>query len=268
MVNSNISANNGAGISNTGTLTVSASTVSGKIGGGIFNNGGTITVDSSTLSGNSAGDGGGIANAYSGTATVTNSTISGNSASNFGGGIENDTFGGTVTLTLIGTTISGNSGDGIHIGTSPGSATITVMNSIVAGNTTNGTEDDCDVDFGLGCPGNGSGNVVGVPPLLAPLGNYGGPTQTMPPLPGSPAICAGLIADIPAGVTTDQRGLPRTTTYGSNPPCIDSGAVQTHYALAFNTEPPAIVAPNANSPPRCNSARAEIPSPSAESPPR
>ncbi len=46
-------------------------------------------------------------------------------------------------------------------------------------------------------------------PLLAPLGNYGGPTQTMALLPGSPAIDAGNNGLVPAGVTTDQRGLPR-----------------------------------------------------------
>ena len=45
--------------------------------------------------------------------------------------------------------------------------------------------------------------------LLAPLGNYGGPTQTMALLPGSPAIGAGNNALIPAGVTTDQRGFTR-----------------------------------------------------------
>src|SRR5205814_4076910 len=45
-------------------------------------------------------------------------------------------------------------------------------------------------------------------PGLAPLGNYGGPTQTHALLNGSPAVNAGAI---PAGVTltTDQRGLPR-----------------------------------------------------------
>ncbi len=68
-----------------------------------------------------------------------------------------------------------------------------------------------------------SGNIVGtaaapIDPLLAPLGNYGGPTLSMPPLPGSPAIGAGAGgAGIPA---TDQRGKPRS---GS----IDIGSVQT-----------------------------------------
>ena len=45
---------------------------------------------------------------------------------------------------------------------------------------------------------------------LSPLGNYGGPTQTIVPLAGSPALEAGSVFLIPAGVTTDQRGLPRT----------------------------------------------------------
>jgi hypothetical protein len=81
--------------------------------------------------------------------------------------------------------------------------------------------------------------------MLAPLGNYGGFTQTLLPLPGSPAICAGLIADIPSGVTTDQRGLPRTTTY-SGMPCVDSGPIQTSYSVSFITDPPSTIPAYAN----------------------
>lgn len=50
-------------------------------------------------------------------------------------------------------------------------------------------------------------NIVGVAnPGLAPLGNYGGPTQTVALLPGSPAIDAGTSTGAPA---TDQRGARR-----------------------------------------------------------
>ena len=45
--------------------------------------------------------------------------------------------------------------------------------------------------------------------MLTPLGNFGGPTQTMALFVGSPALDAGNIALIPAGITTDQRGQPR-----------------------------------------------------------
>jgi hypothetical protein len=54
------------------------------------------------------------------------------------------------------------------------------------------------------------GNIVGVAdPGLAPLGEYGGPTQTMALLPGSPAIGAGGTPTF-GGVSTDQRGFPRS----------------------------------------------------------
>jgi hypothetical protein len=65
------------------------------------------------------------------------------------------------------------------------------------------------------------GNLLVAAPLLAPLGWYGGPTQTMPPLPGSPAIDAATILDPP--VTTDQRGLARP-----NGPLPDIGAVEAY----------------------------------------
>ena len=37
---------------------------------------------------------------------------------------------------------------------------------------------------------------------LAPLGDYGGPTQTVALLPGSPAVDAGNNALVPAGIAT------------------------------------------------------------------
>jgi hypothetical protein len=49
---------------------------------------------------------------------------------------------------------------------------------------------------------------IATPPLLAALGDHGGPMQTMPPLPGSPAIDAGDDS-VTNRNATDQRGKPR-----------------------------------------------------------
>ncbi|MGH8589889.1 MAG: right-handed parallel beta-helix repeat-containing protein [Gammaproteobacteria bacterium] len=156
----------GGGISNSGTLTLSQSTVSGNTAGGVFGRGGgisnygTLTLSQSTVSGNTAsgglsfgsGRGGGIDNSgtltlrYStvagnmtsgyfgggihssnGTITLTDSTVSGNSAKNDGGGI----FGSSGSiLTLTNSTVSGKSGSGIQNG-----GTLTLTNSTVSGNS-------------------------------------------------------------------------------------------------------------------------------------
>ncbi|HAA28647.1 MAG TPA: hypothetical protein DCE56_14370, partial [Cyanobacteria bacterium UBA8553] len=55
---------------------------------------------------------------------------------------------------------------------------------------------------------------------LAPLGDYGGSTQTQALLPGSPAIDAGVSV---TGVTTDQRGVSRTGIGDTTP---DIGAYE------------------------------------------
>jgi len=123
-----------------------------------------------------------------------------------------------------------------------------LWNSVVAGNSAG--QSNADMDISLSLYLNKGGNQadrsssttspIGI--ILAPLGNYGGPTQTMPPLPGSPAICAGLYSNISSGVTTDQRGDPNTNStypgYSVSSPCVDSGAVQTNYTLSFTIDPP------------------------------
>jgi hypothetical protein len=218
---------NGGGIYNQGTLTVAGSTISGNssssgFGGGIANLG-TLTLTGSTLSGNSAanGQGGGIFN--SGTLTATNNTISGNSAA---GGIGGGIFNVVGSMTLTANTISGNAstgGGGIYI--SPGT-TVTLANNIVTGNAA-----DADID---GTYTDNGGNQITTGVALATLGNYGGPTQTQLPLPGDPSICGGLAANIPVGLTTDQRGYPRSNVYGATT-CYDSGAAQTAYSIVFST---------------------------------
>lgn len=228
------------GIQNAGTLTLTADTITNNTASGAgagISNSGTLTLTGSTLSTNTAaGNGGGIDN--TGTLTLTDDTISGNISSGSGGGIYN-----SATLAVSDSTISGNTaattsgGGGID---NAGTAALT--NTIVSGNSVSSNGDDFD---GAAYTDN-SGNVVGVVNgtavsttaiSLAPLGSYGGPTQTMVPLPGSPAICAGVAAGIPSGLTTDQRGLPNTNSTYTGSACVDSGAVQTNYALSFTTQP-------------------------------
>jgi len=239
----------GGGLMNNGVLTVTNSTISGNtvsdpdavtaLGGGILNNG-TLTLIGSTVSGNTATgngpSGGGIFS--DGTLTLNDSTISGNSVtgggSGQGGGIYADP--GTP-LTIANSTISANTADGQGGGIyypAPSTPQPALANAIVAGNTAQSSS-----DISVAYADNG-GNQVGGTIDLAPLNSYGGPTQTMPPLPGSPAICYGLPANATAaGITTDQRGFvfdPACSTYATS---LDSGAAQANYALAFTTQPPA-----------------------------
>jgi large repetitive protein len=248
IVNLNITnghtARSGGGILNSGALTVTDSTISGNSannGGGIASLAGTVKVNNSTLSGNAAntGRGGGIY-INSGTFTVTISTISGGGATT-GGGINVN----SGTLTVTSSTISGNSastGGGIVNQT----ATVTIGNSIVSGNS---ESSGSDVN---GSYSDSGGNLVSISPIdLAPLGNYGGPTQAMIPLPGSPAICGGTLANA-AGLTADQRGYPNTNAtypgYSNSAPCVDSGAVQTNYSMQLTTQPSNVAINTAMSP--------------------
>ncbi|MGK7922523.1 MAG: DUF4347 domain-containing protein, partial [Trichodesmium sp.] len=123
----------GGGIHNTGTANITNSTVSDNsafYGGGIYNTG-TANISDSTISGNFSNTaGGGILNRY-GTVTISNSNISGNSADFDGGGISNSSGG---TANISDSTISGNSA-GVGGGASNFLGTISITNSTISGNS-------------------------------------------------------------------------------------------------------------------------------------
>jgi hypothetical protein len=228
----------GGGIYNQmgGTLTLENCALTGNSahgdGGGVYDgggicNGGTLTLKNSTLSGNStgvnsgAGGGGGICNG--GTLTLENCTLSGNS-SGAGGAIAYGAVGGVGggTATLTNCTLSGNSagaGGAIFGFGDP----VTLENTIIANSPRGGNcyspqkSNGHNLDDDGGCGFFDTGDLSIVPAQLAPLGDYGGPTQTHalcsgPGMPhpdcmaASPAIDAGDNAHCPAA---DQRGAPR-----------------------------------------------------------
>jgi hypothetical protein len=200
-------------------------------GGGIYNRG-RLTVSGCTLSENSAyGDGysagGGIYNALK--ITLTNCTLYSNRTSGAGGGLFVDQRSTILPTTLTNCTLSGNNsrgpGGGIFVYyPSNTGGFLYLTNTIVAGNTAGtfgadiggpvATADHNLVGNATGSSGivNGvNGNIVGVNPLLGPLQNNGGPTQTMALLAGSPAIGNADNALAPA---TDQRGVTRSDLAG------------------------------------------------------
>ncbi|MGP0064763.1 MAG: beta strand repeat-containing protein, partial [Isosphaeraceae bacterium] len=251
----------GAGLYNAGSATLTNCTISNNdatfgYGGGISNghlqNKAVLVVNDCTITGNTCiHNGGGVGNW--GTATLTDCTIADNFANqgtsilnSNGGGVNND---GTVTL--VACTISGNSttalGGGLYNG-GLGVNEATLNNTIIAGNTTtanNGGPSDIAISGNNGVDVSGSYDIVGIGGTggivnngsgdviltslaglgLTALGNYGGTTETMALLPGSPAIHAGSkTLEVNAqgqALTTDQRGEPLDT------PTPDIGAFQS-----------------------------------------
>jgi CSLREA domain-containing protein len=234
------------------TLDVIGSTISNNDavdangeGGGIANSG-QLTVKSSAIAGNRVtlaitGNGGGIWMAETGAAgtLVSNSTIAGNSVPSSGGGI----YLGNGSLFVESSTIARNRSDSDDVGGQDGGGIYIVplgehrlANTILAENvrgtaspipnqcglgnmssslTSDGynlrssSGDSCDTKFG-------STDLVDPNPLLGQLSSNGGPTRTIPLLPGSPAQNAGnplppsdLLGSYPACKLMDQRGSPR-----------------------------------------------------------
>jgi len=97
-------------------------------------------------------------------------------------------------------------------------ATVKLQNSIVANNSgancgSGVTSMGYNMSSDGSCNFSNSGDRNNTNPLLGPLQNNGGPTQTMALLPGSPAVDAGNPSGCTDGnghlLTTDQRGMPR-----------------------------------------------------------
>lgn len=216
-------------------VSVRGNTSSGEgRGGGLGLDSAKATIAATLIAENrNSGDGGGLWN-EDGEISIVNTTIADNVVDTslhptepkwgaYGGAMEIN--GGAWVLQNV--TISGNlitdknggvEGEGTAINGSPDSAK--VVNTIIYGNTGINTESVEQCTETLDSEGNnleqqppaGENRCFEAPtdriadPLLGPLGNNGGETDTVALLTGSPAIDAGNLARCPA---TDQRGFPR-----------------------------------------------------------
>ncbi len=232
-----------------------AATLSDTGGGGINFHGTSLLIQGSTFTGNYATGFLGGALLLFGTTGIENSTFVSNNASFSGGAI----YVGAGSADIRNATITANAIHNLGVlcgglavassGTPAPSASI--RNTILTGNSGSsdkGSALDCVGpvtsngynilgDRNLGCSF-GANDIGSYAPQLGALGSNGGPTQTLVPLAGSPAIDAGD----PAGclalgngiMVIDQRGLPRPV----GPRC-DIGAVELQGAAA---PPPALTA--------------------------
>jgi len=221
-----------------GRLTITDSTVdqnqAGGVTGGVHFNPatlGSLEILNSTVSNNQAPSQGGLLIGEAATARLENITISGNQAEQNAGGLAN-AGATTVRHATISSNVTGADGGGTGAGgiLSLPEGNLSLGNSIVAENRIAGRtgvsgEDIAGAleDQGNNLIGNGAGatgltarSLVGtsadpIDPLLAPLGAYGGPTETMALLPGSPAIDAinAAIAGAVPVPLLDQRGITR-----------------------------------------------------------
>lgn len=197
-------------------------------GGGVMVDGGELVLEDSTVTGNEAAvfnsGGGGIASLNGARVTLVNITVAHNVALGSGGGIwvSSDGFVDPGPLTLTRTIVTGNA--------APAGVQVHAIGADVAADNYN----LFGADGQAGVAGFTPGPTDIVPAagvtvdeiIAAALADNGGPTQTLSPTDGSPAIDAAPSADC-AG-RTDQRGAPRNADGDDSPSGseCDIGAVE------------------------------------------
>jgi CSLREA domain-containing protein len=217
---------------NTASVSTDSSRSPFAAGGGVADDG-SSEISDSTISGNHAtaidgsARGGGV---YASRATkLTNVTVTGNTttasgsgAETMGGGAYADSVGAPgPALTITSSTIASNSAaSGANLATS-GVVSMSVRNTIVSDplagancyNEGGGsiTSAGFNLASGTSCAFASGGDQQGVDPLLAALGDNGGPTLTRAPACGGPAIDQGSAAasGVHPALTSDQRGQGR-----------------------------------------------------------
>jgi hypothetical protein len=234
----------GGGLSlfSTGTTTILDSTIDGNTayrGAGLFGGTATLTIQDSTFSYNAAAFNGGGLDLY-GDVSLTNVTLWNNSALSKGGGIIVE-----GAIDLINVTLAGNEADyggGVYVNTGSGNtlamdhvsfaantaesigsviyvsseSIVTVTNTILASPSiidncyvhalADWTSNGYNISNDGSCPLSSTGDWVNTNPMLGTLGDFGGPTLTLPLLTSSPAIDFGNPAD--SASRWDQRGVP------------------------------------------------------------
>jgi hypothetical protein len=216
---------------NVGTHVLDRSTVAGNTmpdvspasAGGLYLQGVAITIDRSTISGNVSRFAAGMFVGPGSTITMSNSTLEGNVAiSGLAGGVA---FSSGVTGTIDSTTFARNRAPGplAFAGATAGGQGIVLSRSVFddneAGNGFNpitctqamidggGNMQHPVLRAGGGSDSPGSLCAAGastLDALLGALADHGGPTLTVAPAAGSPAIGAGSSC-----LATDQRGVAR-----------------------------------------------------------
>lgn len=204
-------------------------------GAGIYCENGNVYLLNCLVADNAADHlGGGIAN-YGGTCRLKNCLFTTNSSGrHHGGAIVNVNAG---KMELIHCTVAGNSGSGIS---SHRWATLILESSIVADNVNAKLPGHQDVwiqrlDGGgivtrginlieiLGADVKSGPKPIIGGAMLSPLGDYGGPFPTMPPMPGSQAIDAAVVSS--ETPSADIRGVNRPVD-GDGDAQPDIGAVE------------------------------------------